>query len=667
MREEPLIGLLCAAVCGMMVAAWLAFRHSRKLRHAQYYLRRAKEEVTEILALSLSNPYPLIQITPQGEIVFINATANELFPGLGEQGLKHPLLNGFDAEGAIAREVTVEGRFYHQTIIPALAQGQQSFIVYSYDITAQKRYQEELKDARHAAERANQARGDFLANMSHELRTPMNGIIGLSDMLLEEKLQERHHQMIRAVSSSAHNLLVLLNDILDFSKIEAGELAIESIPFDPRQVVMQIASLQGMAARRKGLEMFDEVAESVPARLIGDPSRLQQVLNNLVNNAIKFTHDGSIALRLEGEEDGNGCFVMRLSVTDTGIGIPADKQEKVFAKFQQADSSTARKYGGTGLGLAITKELVELMGGTISIASEVGKGTTFTVTLSASIAQSIIEDGGTAEEAAPMRFNTSARILLVDDNPVNLMFLRLKLQALGFEQLTEATTGKEALERLVQQPCDLILMDGQMPEMDGFEASRHIRAMEGLEPRPVIVAVTADAMKGAAEKCKAAGMDDYISKPIEKEALYALLQHWLPASEKQEATPIPQENPIGEDNAAPEGANAPEVIDWERFRSFTDGNKKMEEEILDMFLANTSQDIRELERCLATADYEAWVGIVHKIFGSASLIGATAFSQLCDEAQYFMPDETNKIQEQHENILRSFRSVCDFIEMRNAA
>lgn len=656
--------LACAELLTAAAAGWMAYRHSRRFAHAQGYLKRAKEEVREILQLSLSNPYPLVQVSAQGEVLFINPTANELFPGLSELGLKHPLLSSLEMDGALAREVIVDGQYYHQTIEPMKAQGEDSFIIYSYDITAQKRYQQELREARIAAENANQARGDFLANMSHELRTPMNGIIGFSDMLLEEELPERHRQMIRAVNHSAHNLLALLNDILDFSKIEAGELTIEAIAFDPRQVVAQIASLQGVAARRKGLEMHEIVSEKVPARLVGDPARLQQILNNLASNAIKFTHEGSVILSLEGEEDAMGRFVMRLSVADTGIGIPKDKQEKVFVKFQQADTSTARKYGGTGLGLAITKDLAELMGGRISIASEEGRGTTFTVTLPAAIVPAEAEERQAGEVVTLLRLNTKARVMLVDDNPVNLMFLRLKLQQLGFSRLVEAATGKEALEQLSHYPCDLIFMDGQMPEMDGFEASRRIRAMEGLSPRPVIVAVTADAMKGAAEKCKVAGMDDYISKPIEKEALYAMLGRWLPAPEgEEEETPAMEETVIQAQEIL-----SGNVIDWGRFRSFTDGDAQVEAEMIEMFLTNAGQDVEELKRCFSAAEYENWIGTAHKLFGSASLIGATALSEACDKAQYLNAQvDAEQIPAMHQAIVGGFAEARNALTIKQAA
>ncbi len=653
---------------GLMVTAGAAafcLKQAHALRRARQYLRLAKQEVQEILQISLSNPYPLIEISREGKILFVNPTALALFPGIREQGTAHPILHGFDRDCEYRREVLLEHTVYHQTVVPTTTQGEAAYIVYCYDISAQKRHEAELKEARIAADNANQARGDFLANMSHELRTPMNGIIGLSDMLLEEKLGDRHHQMIKAVSSSAHNLLVLLNDILDFSKIEAGELAIESIVYDPRQMASQVASLQGMAARRKGLAMIDTVANHVPSRLMGDPSRLQQVLNNLLNNAIKFTHAGSITLSIEGDNTSDECFLLRLVITDTGIGIPPDKQEKVFAKFQQADSSTARKYGGTGLGLAITKELTELMGGTVTIASTVGQGTSFTVTIPSLIAQAAEErDEQHTHSPQQLRIHTGARVLLVDDNPVNLMFLRMKLQQIGFSALTEAATGKEALDHVSRAPCDLIFMDGQMPEMDGFEASRAIRRLPGLHPRPIIIAVTADAMKGAAERCKDAGMDDYISKPIDKEALYGLLQRWLPGDGNRAASATPQEAEMNS-NEPPRASE--DAMDWERFYSFTDGNADMEAEIVELFMNNAGSDIQELARCHAQKEYAAWVAAAHKLFGSASLIGANAVSAPCDEAQYLSGQEVQRIEELHVEILGGYHMICALLTSRRAA
>lgn len=672
MSGDMMMALAGVSAACMAGTFWLARDRGRRLRQAQGYLHAAKQEAKEILELSFSNPYPIIQITPQGEVLFINATANELFPGVEEEGADHPLLGECAADGPIAREVMLGERAYHQTIIPTHAQGQHSFIIHSYDITDQKRAEvalkranEEAHQARLLAEHANQARGDFLANMSHELRTPMNGILGLSEMLLEEGLGAHHQHMVQAINSSANNLLVLLNDILDFSKIEAGELSIESIPFNPRQVIAQIDSLQGMAARRKGLRMESAVAEDVPSWLLGDPSRLQQILNNLMNNAVKFTQAGTLTLRMDGEYDDAGRYVARILVQDTGIGIPADKIDTVFAKFQQADSSTARKYGGTGLGLSITRELTRLMGGNIGVESVVGRGTAFTVALPFPVAQGVAAQTEEGAVASVPCFNTSARILLVDDNPVNLMFLRLKLQQLGFLQLAEASTGKLALDYVQQDRFDLIFMDGQMPEMDGFEASLHIRSMPGLARQPVIVAVTADAMKGAAKKCNAAGMDDYISKPIEKKALLAALERWLPAMAG--ALPVAAATVAADAVPTPHYGDEVAVMDWGRLASITEGDQRMESDMVAMFLQNVTEDVHALTQHYGVKDYTAWIATAHKIYGSASLIGADILSQACDEAQYLALEQAESIPALHERIVGGFRYTCEALQLRSAA
>lgn len=526
----------------LLVEGVLYIRRARRLQDMETYLRRAKEEVGEIAQLPLNNPFPVIQLSLNGHILLVNPSAEETFPKIREEGLSHPTLHGIaetiqsqPADQPLYREVLFGNQIFHQTIIPTYVQGATAVIIYYYDITERKQHEQELKRARQkaeeakvVAEHANQARGDFLANMSHELRTPMNGIIGLSGILVESEMESQQKEFIKAVNSSARNLLILLNDILDFSKIEAGELAMEQIPFDIRQIITQVESLQKPVAEAKGLKMLSEVADNVPAYITGDPSRLQQILNNLINNAVKFTSEGSITLSVSGEKKDENTFTTCISVTDTGIGIAKDKQEKVFAKFQQADASTARKYGGTGLGLAITKDLATLMGGNISIQSEEGKGTTFTVTLPAPIPDPREIEKHENASQKNYQFNKEAKLLIVDDNPVNLMVLAVFLKNMGMRHVIEVSTGKQALEKVKQDEYDLILMDCHMPEMNGFEATAAIREMGKTETDPIIIAVTADAMKGAAEKCKSAGMNDYISKPIDNEQLAMLIERWLP-------------------------------------------------------------------------------------------------------------------------------------------
>lgn len=643
----------------------LYIRRSRKSMNARALLKRAKQEAQEIAQLPLNNPHPQIQISETGEILFANPVTLKLFPGIEAQGFDHPVLNSI--QNIDSREVFFDNKIYHQTIAQTSVNGEIAYVIYCYDITDRKRHEKDLQAAhkraetmRAAAEDAKEARGEFLANMSHELRTPMNGIIGLSDILVETGLKGEKQSLIEAVNSSARSLLILLNDILDFSKIEAGELTMEKISFDVRKVVQQIENLQNPVASQKGLVMKSQVAENVPLYLVGDPSRLQQILNNLMSNALKFTEEGSVTLHVSGKEDNKGNFITCFAVTDTGIGIPKEKQAKIFEKFQQADASTARKYGGTGLGLAITKDLTELMNGTIAIESEENTGTTFTVTIPTPIAENQQEDS-TGPEKQKSGINMAAKIMIVDDHPINLLFMRQTLTKMGFQDFDEATSGKQALDYFGKQTYDVIIMDCQIPEMDGFEASRKIREIEDSETAPIIIAATADAMKGAEDKCMAAGMDDYISKPVDKEKLRGILERWIPGNETAIQAEINREEKTMDQSPL---TTEKDVLDWERLFEFTEGNKEMESQIINMFVDNLRNDITALHQSLQDKNYEAWDSWVHKIYGACSHIGANALAEICDEGQTLVPEKTHKIPEVHGVILNEYKRVQNYLKER---
>ena len=497
----------------------------------------------------------------------------------------------------------------------------------------------ETDTARIAAENAKEARGEFLANMSHELRTPMNGIIGLSGILAEMNLGGERQNLAEAVNSSARNLLILLNDILDFSKIEAGELTIESIPFDLHKVVRQIESLQSPMASQKGLVMQCHIDDHVPRGVVGDPTRLQQVLNNLVSNAIKFTEHGSVTIRLGGHENAQGQFEVRIAVEDTGIGVPKDKQAQVFEKFQQADASTSRKYGGTGLGLAITKNIVRLMDGVIAIDSEEGKGTTMTVTFTAAIAQ-IEDEQDKTDILKTITLNTDAAVLIVDDHPINLLFMRNMMTRMGFNRCEEVSSGRQAIDLCHSKHYDIIIMDCQMPDMDGFETAAHIRELQNGKDRSVIIAATADAMKGAAEKCLTAGMDAYISKPIEKDKLCAILHRYIPGNGEQ---------------------GARDIFNHDHLYEFTQGDPEMEKSIIAMFVDNLKNDIAALDKSFQAKDYQEWDSWVHKIYGACSHVGAAAMADICDRAQSLTDGQEGEIPVIHAKIMAEYQRIMDFV------
>ena len=466
---------------------------------------------------------------------------------------------------------------------------------------------------------ATRFKSEFLANMSHEIRTPLKAIIGFTDILLRRDRNEQNRSFLENIRDAGRGLLTLINDILDFSKIEAGKMTIEMIDFDVENAVSGAAQLMLQQCQSKGLRLIKSVDANVPQRVIGDPERLRQLLINLLGNAVKFSSKGSIVLEVCcASHNPDGSVVLRFSVADEGVGLTSEESAKLFQPFVQADGSTTRKFGGTGLGLSICKHLVELMGGEIGIESVMGEGAKFWFTLPYAPAKSAETPHGLSPTVPARRGSFKpALILVADDHPVNQMVAQLQLEELG-PSAHVVSNGREAIDALKTHTYAAVLMDCQMPEMDGLEATRQIRQLEAGAPglRVPIIAMTANAMQGDKDPCIAAGMDDYVSKPVELKQLRRVLGRWLPLDESLMASELP---PSTENGSNPDVWESSVVDVASLVVMFGD---EIVRELLTKLIETTDEALQSFQTGLENRDREMMFAISHKLIGSCGTLKA---------------------------------------------
>ncbi len=503
----------------------------------------------------------------------------------------------------------------------------------------------ELAQARDAAEAASRAKAEFLANMSHEIRTPMNAVLGFTDLALRGDIGPGVRAQLGNIHRAAHSLLGIINDILDFSKIESGKLTLEQQPFALDDVLARVATMLAPEAQRKGLRFVVDLDPAAPPRLVGDALRLQQVLLNLCGNAVKFTAAGQVSVQARVRPDG-ARLALALAVSDTGIGIAEEHLQRLFTPFDQLDTSTTRRYGGTGLGLVICRQLVELMGGTITVHSRPREGSRFEVVLTLDGAGPAVPPAGAGAAAgghvvvapAPAAL-AGCRILLVEDNELNQIVAVELLADVAKAQVHVASNGLQALEQLQQASFDAVLMDVQMPGIDGFETTARIRAEPRLAGLPVI-AMTAHATARDRQRCVAAGMNDFVGKPFDAGDLFAVLLRW-----------------IAPRSAAPEtGASAAglrstgSAVSLQAGLARCLGREDLFRRVLTRFMATQAQDRARFEQALTEGDVGALAQLAHGMVSTAGMLGAERLSSLARELHGVLEDGPRErwlVQAQH--------------------
>ena len=492
--------------------------------------------------------------------------------------------------------------------------------VFLRDVTELHVAREELAAAREAAQAGERAKSNFLANITHEIRTPMIGILGMAELTLATELTAKQREYLEMARHSAQSLLTVLNDIVDYARIEVGALELAKIPFDLFATVEESVSVFRPLAVKKGLALEYRFLGEVPQTLVGDASRLRQILINLIGNAVKFTDAGSVVVSVSPEQDGfaPGRTRLRFAVRDTGIGIPRDKIQAIFDSFTQADVSPARRYQGAGLGLAIVRHLVEMQGGSYGVESEEGRGSVFSCSIGFALPEGRPKAGNVAAAARPSA-PRPLTILLAEDNPINQIYAQELLEMEG-HSVVVAHTGRRALEALRRQHFDVILMDIQMPEMDGMEATRAIRAdVSGdFDPHIPIVALTAHALKGDRETFLRAGMDEYLSKPVSPEGLAAALARAM--GETAAAQPA----------VAPATPADEATLAWDELMAKARGNTGFLAKLFTAFVAEQPANLESMREALARADFDQLSFMAHSLKGAA----ATMCAPLLREASH---------------------------------
>ncbi len=582
----------------------------------------------------------VVALDDQKRLVNYNPAALEIFPGLagrrmGEHiGETPEFLQGI-LDGEEPRNFDIGERHYESHAKQIVGEGGklQGYAVLVVDMTNARDQIEEIKRVREQAERANMAKSEFLATMSHEIRTPMNAIIGISDIMMEESRGTRVYLHAKDIQGAAKNLLAIINDILDLSKVESGKMELVTADYHIKGLVGEVVGMMDMAASQRGLVMKYEYDETMPCRYHGDEGRIRQILINLMNNAVKFTRQGWVRVSVRGRPGrAEGEELVVFEVEDTGCGIKPEDQQKIFEDFRQLDSRRNRSVEGTGLGLAIVRHLVQLMDGRIELKSVYGEGSVFTVTIPQRIVDSrplseVPEPPARQEGEQARPFSVPGyKVLIVDDNLVNRKVARGFLDSYGFD-LTDASSGPEAVELVRKTKYDMIFMDHMMPGMDGIEATQIIREDCGENgTAPIIVALTANAMEGVREKFLASGFQDFIPKPLDRTALNDFLLRWIPAGRRREAREAPPQPSALDAGQLDIGGIDPAMVVKYQAGSLADY-----QELLELYCMDAGRKPALLRQLVDAGDYKTYEIEVHALKSASANVGARRLSELARE------------------------------------
>ena len=624
----------------------------------------------------------VISVNKYNEILYYNAKMAEIVPDIEKYlGSNIDRLNVEELSGlkpGETGEIDIEGHRYHvklatdydETFLP------KGYTITFTDMTDMLEMVERIQDAQRKADEANQTKSQFLANISHEIRTPMNAIMGLSDLIIEESRGRKVYDMAVTIKKASQSMLSLVNNILDFSKIEAGKAELVIDDYELYSEMDDICQLLKIVAAQHGLQVKFDIDKSLPCKLKGDSQKIRQVIINIMNNGIKFTKEGHVRLSVSGTQNGNNLSLV-LIISDTGIGIKPENLSKIFGEFEQVDKIKNKSIEGSGLGLAISRSFIEMMGGVIEVDSVYGEGTTFTIRINQEIVDSkpielamtdVVEE---VEEAKLFKVADNTNLLIVDDNKVNLMVAKSVVEAYGFV-IDQAASGKEALELISHKEYDIILMDHMMPEMDGIETTAHIREMyQGKERAPLVVALTANAVQGVREMFLSHGFDEFITKPIEKAAMYKLLLKLVPEDKRTFVDEEFKDAEYTEDELAELWMDGVDV------RRAVEGRGAGVEgylELLHLYLLEGKQKLIDMRNYLEDGDIRNYEIIVHGIKSTSANIGADLLSEMAKEHEFkakaedmqYCRDHLDELCDKYNKILVEVERVCEKQDAKKA-